>query len=209
MMKIEMEIKNDGVLTREEGFELTKFYVEYYWATGKFYSLKNQYELEDLVHEVYAKFLEKKLFEKYNSSITSKKYHVMNSVRTSLIDMLRKYREHISLDKEDELGITLAERIEDVEDVAANAIGSMGRDRIINSIPKETDSKLVGDSPLFGTVNFSLHTIAVHLEQGYSVEDISKMFINPRSGKPVTKGRVQQMVQTLREYVLDNIPIYG
>ena len=209
MMKIEMEIREDAVLTREEGYELTKFYVEYYWATGKFYSLKNQYELEDLVHEIYAKFLEKKLFEKYNSSITSKKYHVMNSVRNSLIDMLRKYREFVSLDKEDEMGITLVERIESEEDMQAYVIGDVRRNQILDRIPKDTDSKLVGISPVFGKVNFSLWTIAVHLEQGFTVEEISKMFINERSGKPVTKGRVQQMVQALREYVLDNIPIYG
>lgn len=207
-MAINIEVKKDNVLTREEGYELTKCYVEYYWATGKFYSLKNQYELEDLVHEIYAKFLEKKLFEKYNSEITSKKYHVMNSVRTSLIDMLRKYRESLSLDKEDENGITLGEKIKSNEDVSKEALGEVCREDILNRIPKDTDSKLVGNSPIFGVVNFSLWTIAVHLEKGYSVEDISKMFINQRSGKPVTKGRVQQLVQELREYVLDNIRIY-
>lgn len=209
MLEMTMEIKKDGVLTREEGYELTKFYVEYFWATGKFYSLKNQYEMEDLVHEVYAKFLEKRLFEKYNQKITSKKYHVMNAVKNALIDMLRKYRETISLEKEDENGITLADKLEDSTDVEAQAIGTVGRNRILDQIPRTTDSKLVGNSPVLGTVNFSLWTIAFHLEQGYTTEDISKMFINPKSGRPVTKGRVQQLVQALREYVLDNIPIYG
>lgn len=207
---LSVEIKQDGVLTREEGYELTKFYVEYFWRINKFYSLKNRWTCEDLVSEIYVKFLEKRLFEKYDASITSKKYHVMNSVRTSLIDLLRKYHDESSFDKEDEQGLTLADKLEatdnSVEDVA---VGNVLRDKIFEKLPKETRSKIIGNSPIFGKVNFSLYWVAAHLERGYSISDLTKVYTNINSGRPVTKGRVQQVVQDLRDFILDNFVIYG
>lgn len=192
-------MENENVITREEGYDLTSQYVSYFWNTGKFYSLKNQYEVEDLVMEIYAKFLEKGFFEKYSKKVTSKKYFVMTAVKNSLIDMLRKYREVVSLDKEDESGLTLADKIESIENLEDTVEGKVHRDSLFSYLPKETDSKLVGKSPVLGTVNFSLWVIAYHLELGYSVKDISGMFFNKNSGKYVTAGHVYQAVYKIRE----------
>ena len=41
----------------------------------------------------------------------------------------------------------------------------------------------------------------------YSVKEIAGMFINPASNKPITTGRVHQLIKEMREYVLDNIVI--
>ena len=70
---------SESTISLEEGYEITKKYVEYFWYTNKFYSLKNVYELEDITQELFCKFLEKGLFA-ITPKITSKKYHI-NSVK--------------------------------------------------------------------------------------------------------------------------------
>ena len=92
-------MEEKDVISKEEGYELVKRYVHYFWVTGKFYSLKNDREEIDIVDDIYCKFLSKHLFEKYDSSITSKKYFVMIPVKRTMSDMLRKYRYLVSLDK--------------------------------------------------------------------------------------------------------------
>lgn len=204
------------ILTAEEGYELVCFYTKYYWNTNRFFALKNCYELEDLISELFLKFLEKKFFEKYNSSITSKKYHVMNGVRTSLIDMSRKKSSFVNnessiLDAENEEGLTMANLVlDETSDVEREIIkresfekGVVIRNQIIESISDNTDSKLVGNSPIMGEVKMTLRVIAIHLEQGYSPKQIAEMFVNPKSGKPVTTGRINQLIKSLREFLIE------
>lgn len=198
------EISKGGKLTNEEGYLLVVKYTQYYWRINKFYSLKNKYELNDMIHHIYCHFLEKRFFEKYDEKVTSKAYFVMRGVMTRLVDEMRKYREHLSIEQEDENGITLGEKIPDdfnMEDIAI-------RNEIMDKIPGETDSKLVGKSPEFGIVNFSLKTVAMHLEKGYTVQDIAAMFMNPASGRHVSESRVSQLVKELRGYCKENLKEY-
>ena len=203
-----MKEQNTATISLEEGYELTKQYVEYFWYTNKFYSLKRAYELEDILHDIYLKFMTKNFFEKYNPAITSKKYHVMNGVKTSMIDMLRKYRETKSLDEPNEDGLTLGDLLSDGVDVQREVSGQVEHDRILSLLPDTTASKLVGNSPLMGKVNISMRVIAIHLENGFSVKEIAQMYVNEKSGKPVTEGRVHQLIKEMREYILDNVPLY-
>lgn len=213
MMNIS-EIKNETPLTQEEGYVLTQFYVSYFWRNNKFYSLKNTYEEEDVVGEIYLKFLTKNFFEKYNCAITSKKYHVMNGVRTSMIDMLRKYREVSSLDQEmTEDGFCLLDVIPDESDFVEEIIheeemqiGQSKRDRIIAALPEETTSKIEGYSELLGrVVNISYRMLALHLEAGYTVKRLAEMYKNPKTGNSITQGNVSKHIANMREWMLDNV----
>ena len=190
-----VQTEEEMVLSREEGYELTENYVKYFWYANKFYSLKNTYELEDIVHEIYCKFLDKKFFEKYNYKITSKKYHVMNGVRTSMIDMLRKYRDVYSLDAPNEMDLTLGDLMTDNTNIAQDVVHSTERDRIIESLPDISNSKLIGYSDLLGECVLSYRAIVLHLEAGYAVKEIADMFINPASGRPITTGRIPPINQ--------------
>ena len=216
MLEVRIEdIKNELPLTREEGYVLTQNYVRYFWRTNKFYSLKNVYEEEDIVDEIYCKFLAKSFFEKYNNKITSKKYHVMNGVRTSMIDMLRKYRDVSSLEEEIGDGLTRADMIKDDYDLEEQAIfeaskedSDWERNRILLSLPDKTASKILGYSELLGKeVNISYRMLALHLEAGYTVKRLAEMYKNPKTGNSITQGNVSKHIANMREYILDNVVI--
>lgn len=207
-------IRNDSELTEEEGYVLTRHYVNYFWRTNKFYSLKNEFTEEDMVQELFCKFLTKGLFKKFDKKTTSKKYFIMRSVQNSLIDFLRKYRGTLSLDREVEEDVTYGELIEDMNvDVESEAIFSADSDyhenerlRILNALPDETTSKVVGYSELLERqVNLSYRMLAVHLEAGYTVTRLAKMYKNPTTGKSITAGNVSKHISNMREWMLDNV----
>lgn len=210
------EIDNSTPLTQEEGFFLTQHYVRYFWRVNKFYSLKNVYEEEDITMEIYCKFLEKGFFEKYDNTKTSKKYHVMNSVRTSMIDMLRKYRDMVSLEEEiGEDGLTRMDMLKDDYNLEEQALfeaskedAEWERNRILLSLPDTTKSKIVGFSELLKKeVNISYRMLAIHLEAGYTVKQLAEMYKNPKSGKSITSGNVSKHIANMREFILDNVVI--
>ena len=208
MINILEEIDNQTPLTEEEGYELTKQYVNYFWRINKFYSLKTEYEEEDVVSILIVKFYQHHLFDKYDSRITSKKYHIMNAVRTSMIDLLRKHRECLSLESESEDGFALEDIVESEIDVAKQAIGQKRRDDIIEQLPDTSKSNVVGYSPLFGkVVNLSYRMLALHLEAGYKVKDLADIYKNPKTNKPVSEGTISSYIREMREYILDNIVI--
>ena len=189
----------------EEGYQLTKDYVRYFWVSDRYFSLKYQYTQEDLEQELILKFLRLRLFEKYNPEVTSKKYYVMRAVQTSLIDLLRKQKLATSLEEENEEGLCMKDMLESNEDMARDVMANCERDRLINSLPDTPISELTGHSPLLGDCGISLRTIALHIEAGYSTKEISSMFINPKSGKPVSTSSVNSYISKLREFMLDNV----
>lgn len=204
------KLDNETPLTNEEGYELTKHYVSYFWNTHKFYSLEGTCELDDIISTIYIKFLEKNFFTKYNCSITSKKYHVMNAVKNSMIDMLRKHRDTVSMEKETEEGLTVADVIADKSiSTSDEAEGMLSRNKIIEALPDTCNSEIVGYSELLGReVNISYRMLALHLESGYSIKDLAQMYSNPISGQSVTEGTVSRYIRLMREFVLDTVVLY-
>lgn len=189
-----MDIK----LSMEEGYELTKNYARYFWRVKKFYSLERDYDLDDVIHELYATFLRRGLFENYNSSISSKKYHVMNAVKNGMIDLLRKQKEQYYLDQPDDEGIPMLEKMESTEDIQQEVVSRDYRNQLIEKLPEETGSEVEGFSPVVGYCRMSLRVIALHLEMGYKPKEISLFFINPRSHKEVSVGRIHQLIKEIR-----------
>lgn len=216
MIKMDINsLDRETAISKEEGWFLTDFYVRSFWRAGKFYSLNRRFDVEDIISEIYVKFLDKNFFEKYNPKTTSKKYFVMVAVRNSMIDMLRKLRETASLNAENEEGLTLMETMESDINVEDEAIFNSQREysekrrlEILMQLPDETKSVLRGYSLLVGReIAPTYRMLALHLEAGYKVKDIAEMFINPKSGKPVTQGNISSHIKKMREFVLDNVVI--
>lgn len=191
-------LKND-ILTDEEGYVLTKKYVNYFWNVKKFYSLERDFTSEDMVHHIYAKFLEKEYFSKYSRKVTTKKYFIMIAVKRAMIDELRKQREQHSLDKENEDGLTMLDIMESPDRPSEQVIGRISRNYLLENLPGHTNSKVIGYSPLLGECNMSLRNIALHLEAGYKPVEIASFYINPTSGKHVTEGRIHQLINDIKE----------
>ena len=80
----------ENKITQVEGFELIQFYVRYYCRTKKFYSLERDYDEGDIVSELFIIFTKRKLFEKYNPKVTSKKYYMMMAVQRGMIVFLKE-----------------------------------------------------------------------------------------------------------------------
>lgn len=188
-------------MSAEEGYKLVKHYVSYF-VSVKFYTLRRDFEIEELVNELYVKFLDKGFFAKYDESITSRRYYVMNGVRNSLIDLLRKQKNHSSLDKLGPEGIPLGMKIPAPDVCEETALGRVTRDEIMEMIPNETRSKSLGNSPVIGECKMTPRVVALHLEMGYSPSDIAAMFTNPQSGREVTYGRMHQIIMEMRKSLL-------
>lgn len=189
----------EGSLSREEGWMLTYQYVNYYFNSSQFTRLRGGFQVEDLISEIYAKFLAKGFFEKYSSDVTSKKYYVMNSVYRSLIDISRKYREQFSLDKESEEGTDFYNVTPSEENVETDVVTSEITSAILESLSDETNSKVVGHSPLLGEVKMTERVIFHHLMNGYRVGEIAEMFINPKNNKPVSSSSISRIVKEAKE----------
>lgn len=204
-------IDNKTPFTEEEKYELISFYVNYYY-TQKYHSLREIYEVGDIISECYIKFMRHQLFEKYNSNVTSKKYLVARAVQTTMIDLLRKQRERfVSLDMtigEDEDSATMMDMLASEEVVDEQVVGEVRRNAILSQLPEDSRSKVVGFSPLHNKeVPISYRVLAELLEAGYKAKDIAMMFINPNNGQPVSVNTVNKYISELREFVLDNIVI--
>lgn len=206
-----LEIKNDAVLTPEEGYELTKFYVRYFWRTNKFYSLKTEYEEDDVVSIIYLKMLEKDYFSKFDSNVTSKKYYMQRCVQTKMIDLLRRHREAKSLETPvGNEGLVLSDVIpENCETMDVRVEGRVARDRIINQFPKVSLSKIKGYCPQLGrVVGVNYYDLANMVEIGLRPKDMSQFLINPSTGRQVSEGSISKYIRSMREYALDNIVLY-
>lgn len=187
-------------LSFEEGYELTNYYVNYFWDSKKFYSLAHSMEKDDLLQSLMVKFLEKDFYSKYDSTITSKKYFVMIGVRNYFIDELRKQkRKEVSIDAEDEDGLSILDRVVSNIDIESEVLLNEVIKGFLDILPDDTNSKVIGQSPIKGEISMSHRQIAIHLVYGYNVTDISKMFFNENSGRTISTATISRKVKEIRE----------
>lgn len=177
-------------------------YVRYFYRSGKFYSLAKTHDEEDLVQEICLKWLENGYLKKFCPEVTSVPYFIMVGVRNYFIDTLRKQRLTVSLDSQDEDGFCLADVIPDDEDPIEMMMEQTRLEELLEELPDETNSKIIVISPL-GEHKATLRFLARLLLEGYSQAECRKFFLNPKSMKPVTSGRISQMVNEIKEiYIL-------
>lgn len=199
----------------EEIYDKVKSYVNYYINNQfgnliKYYS----YEREDLVHEVYVRLKEKGFFKKYDKQKSKKGYYISVGVRRTLLNIVRrkkakKRREEkylYSLEYEyedDEYGYRqLKDMVEsdfDLEDkLFENKVYS-----IIRNLPNDRDTgkEIYGESPILGECRLTLKTLGLHLIEGFSGVEISKMFESRMVDGHISFSLVYKMKKKLRKEI--------
>lgn len=181
-------------VTFEEAYPLIEKYARYFYRSGKFYSLQWQFEEGDMVQEVSLKFLTNGYLGMYKEETTSLAYFIMTGVKHFFIDCLRKQKDVVSLDKEDEEGMSLMDRI-----VAPgeNLMDGVVYEELLEELPDETNSRIIITTPEGGQA--TLRNIARHLAMGYTQAELRKYMINPNNNKPISSGRLSQYVKEIRE----------
>lgn len=201
-------------LTPEELLELGLEYIKIgcsnIFIKDKYFSLKNDYTLDDLVNYVFVCYYKKdangkNMFEKWNPEITSFKYHIIRSIETKFIDLLRKQTsgnksQNISLEEEIGEGITVADTLGvcDTEEIVESR---EARNSIIKALPNEANH-MEGESPLTGKGYLTLRVLALHLEYGYTKEEIGKFFFY--KGRTISASTVDKYTRELRTYMVEN-----
>lgn len=216
LVEVKLDIDGRTPLTVEEMIYLVDFYVDSLWV--KYFSLTQDLDKDDVKQDIKMKFVKDdyKYLNKYDGTITSKKYYVKNIVNTSMIDMLRKQQpkskmgRNLSIDDQDEEGLSLGDRIPDTEtldNLEKRELASIVRS-FINKLSPNTNSKVRGSSPIMDDMNFSERNVALHLLYGYSPAETAKFFINPFNNQPVSAGSISQMYavikKKLKEMMLDD-----
>lgn len=207
-------LRNDTPITPEEGYYLTGFYVTNFIVKGQFAPLVRKCKVIDLIHDLFYEFSLPKhkdangnrtltFFEVYNPAITSKKYHVMHSVKMSLIDKLRRHREEVSLDLPigDDGENTILDLIPDPRSSERQDQTEMKEvyEKILELVPDTTGSKLRGFSKQLNCeVAFTPRVVIRHFVMGMTPAEIAEIFINPVSGRPVSTSHVSQLIAEAR-----------
>jgi len=193
---------NERELKFEEAIELIQRYVNHFYHSGKFYTLKHSYDVEDLVQELCVKWLKNGYLDKYNPEITSKAYFIMTGVKHFFIDTLKKQRLAISLDEEmNEEGLTLMSLLESRENVEKDSCSQIRLEELLELLPDETNSRIIITTEIGGKA--TLRNIARHLAEGYTQAELLRHMINPSNGKQITSGRLSQYVKEIRIIYLD------
>lgn len=194
-------LDNATPLTCEEGYNLTVFYTKYFFRS-KYSALKYHGENEDdLGHDFFVKFLEKDFFNKYKPGICSKNYYICIAVNRSFIDKIRhfqskKYQKIQEISMENP--VTETKKICDYlkGDLDVTDRTTFILDQAISLLDKRPLCTFTGESPLLGKFELSNYSIAYHLSKGYTINELCCMFINPRTGKSMSKFRMSQIYRT-------------
>ena len=117
----------------------------------------------------------------------------MLSVKRSLIDISRKYREQFSLDKEAEEGTDFYNIMPSNENIEINYLEDSLVNEILDSLSDETTSKVEGFSPILGQIKMTERVIFFHILQGYKIGEIANFFKNPKSGKPISSSSISRI----------------
>jgi len=191
------------LLSKEEGFEIVEDFVSKMYYSERFSYLRKITELEDLVHDTYLHFLEKKAFKKFDpdpaSNTKSKKYYLYVLTRNFITDYLRTHQQKtVSLDKElnkndAEKGLSLMKQLKAKVCLEANLF----REDLLNKLTEEKiETKATGDSPILGECELNLKTIAIHLDAGYKPKEITEFF--KYEDRNISLSRIYQHINNVK-----------
>lgn len=185
-------------ITFEEAYLIIEKYSRYFYHSGKFYSIAHQYEEGDMVQEICVKWLNNGYLDLYKEEITSVNYFIMTGVKHFYIDTLAKQRLCVSLDEpHGEDGLCLIDTLEDDTNMEKMVEDKIMYDELLEKLSDETNSKIRVITPM-GEFKATMRTFFFLLMQGYTQAEITQFCKNPKSGKPITSGRVTQYVKELR-----------
>lgn len=197
-MRTRKHTENLQEIPFSEAYPLIAKYAGYFFYSGKFYSIRNTHDVDDMIQEICVKWIENGYLTRYSPEVTSKQYFIMSGVKNFFIDTLRKQRNVVSLDSQNEDGFSLADVLADQSHPMEDLEELDALNRLLEELPDETNSRIVVISPL-GEGKATLRMLARLLVAGYSQSECCKFFLNPKTMKPVTSGRISQMVEEIRD----------
>lgn len=179
----------------QEDYSQIALYVNYFARKWPF--LVRFQDQEDLVQTVCVKFLRFNHMEKFNSKITSRKYHIMNGVKTTMIDMIRREK-----NRREEINLEVPISSEEGSVTLLDTISSFDADPSLEEEFMSIYSQLYEvygnewgpeyDVPVFGKTRRSLFVAYMLFLIGYSKTEIGVFF-------GVSKARAGQMVREVEK----------
>jgi len=183
-----------------KAYEAIQCYAKFFFNSPSFYSLRAQYGVEDLVQAITVKFLTNGYIDRWNPEKASISTYICGAVRNFFVDCLTAQKLHISLDIDDEEGVSLKDIIPDPD--PATIISVCAVEQILANLPDVSRSVARLHSPL-GIFKLSLRSLAIHFHHGYTQAEIASYCVNTSTGGTVSIGRISQLVGELREHLKD------
>lgn len=150
--------------------------------------------------------------DRYNGRTTSKKYYIMSMVKNSLIDMTRKKdstKYSVSLDEpvsnDGDSRTTRGDLIADPDtvekEIDASELKQILRDILSDLSTSPLSDRIVGWNPVSGEYNtdgsqketpLTARDIGLLLMNGYSKDDVLKMYHDSRTGEPISMSTLSK-----------------
>ena len=195
---------DEKILSKEEAYLIVFDSVSYMYSSGQFISLNKNYELDDLVQEVYLTLLRRDALNKFDSSKSQKKTYITRLSRNVLIDMLRTLKEattfsEVFTESEDDNTKLIDSLLVDEKDFVSNLLHmNTTKDFLLNLDNKK--GTLEGINPF--TKKKAILTkrlLAEMLLFGYSIKAIQSFFINKKTNKPPTLTPLYTMAKNINK----------
>lgn len=205
---------NDNTISMEEGYLLTYNAVSYFYKSGRYSFLQYNFEFEDILDDIFATCIKRDLFKKFQLSDdfkngltqnNGKKTYIKVAVQRMMIDMTnyRRTKMNIStdatVDDEDsstDLYNTLSDSSVNIAEDVSNRLDIY---RVLETLD-DNKGVAVGYSPLLGYSKLNEKTILLHMLNGYTVSEISEIYKNPDTGKPVARTYISKSIKNCRRY---------
>ena len=195
---------DESVLSKEEAYLIVFDSVSYMYSSGQFISLNKNYELDDLVQEVYLTLLRRDALNKFDSSKSQKRTYITRLSRNVLIDMLRTLKEattfsEVFTESEDDNTKLIDSLLVDEKDFVSNLLHmNTTKDFLLNLDNKK--GTLEGINPF--TKKKAILTkrlLAEMLLFGYSIKEIQAFFINKKTNEPPTLTPLYTLAKTINK----------
>ena len=195
---------DESVLSKEEAYLIVFDSVSYMYSSGQFISLNKNYELDDLVQEVYLTLLRRDALNKFDSSKSQKRTYITRLSRNVLIDMLRTLKEattfsEVFTESEDDNTKLIDSLLVDEKDFVSNLLHmNTTKDFLLNLDNKK--GTLEGINPFTKKKTIlTKRLLAEMLLFGYSIKEIQSFFINKKTNKPPTLTPLYTMTKNINK----------
>lgn len=184
-------------LTADEAYALVGFYVKRVF--NSFSYIKMNCTVEDAIQDVSLKLIRLNMLNKYDASVTSKKYFIARSVQTTLISINDYYKRRFTysldyeIDSSDDNETTLLDLIPGSFSPEAE------HNNLLDFLPTNVINPVVA-STIEG-VDFSYNHLARLLGAGYIPQEIANLFINTKTGLPITSSTVNRAIRMMRDLI--------
>jgi len=184
----------------DEAYKAIQHYARFFFTSPSFYSLKEQYDVEDMVQAIVVRFLTNGYIDRFDPEKANLGTYIGGAVRNFFVDTVKAQKRAFSLDAENDEGLALCDVLPDTDPETIIDVCSL--DQLLANLPDASRSVAKIVSPL-GTFPLSLRSLAIHLHHGYTQSEISSYCVNTKTGNTVSVCRISQIVGELREHIED------